>query len=88
MRILIGLVVALAACSGDEVDTICTKAMYDPCVTEHDCTSNNCQTFGEGDAAFQACTTSCNDTNPCPSGGTCDANGLCAPATANECKIE
>lgn len=86
MRILIALVVALAACSGDEVDRICTKAFYDPCVSEHDCDSNNCQTFGEGDAAFQACTMSCTDATGCPDGGVC-TDGLCAPPEPNSCEL-
>ncbi|MDB4959966.1 MAG: hypothetical protein JWO36_7535 [Myxococcales bacterium] len=97
MRIL-SLMVALGfvACSGSspaEVDAdprgpTCTKALYDLCSTEHDCTSAMCHPF----MAFQVCTQACDASTPCPAptgGGaaTCDATGICKPDAPNHCHL-
>ena len=92
MRILMMFALALGACAGDAPGPggtpNCTKAVYDVCVTEHDCTSNNCRTFAaEG---FQACTQACDMANPCPDQDgqavTCDM-GVCKPPMATDCKV-
>lgn len=89
---------ALAACSGDkpaDVDAnpagpMCTKAVYDLCSTEHDCTSGVCHYFmAEG---FMVCTQSCDANNPCPNdksgtAGTCNSMGICKPSAANMCHL-
>ena len=94
MRSLLILTV-LAACSGDkpaEIDAnpagpACTEASYDPCVTEHDCTSGVCRYFS--DSMIMVCTQSCDGSTPCPNDkngtpGTCDS-GLCKPSAPNHC---
>jgi hypothetical protein len=94
-----GVVVLAVACSGDAPGTpvdaggACTKALYDPCVTEHDCTSGVCQTFNAG-SGLEVCTQACSPTgSACPvdatgAAGTCDATLLqCRPAKANACTL-
>ena len=95
MRCL-AFVLVLAACSGDSppnVDAdsrgpLCTGAAYDPCATEHDCgtTAPMCHTFPS--LGFQVCTTICTaggGGTDCPTGGTCNAMGICVPTAANMC---
>ena len=94
--LLVASLVAFGACSGDkppEVDAglpACTKAAYDPCNTEHDCTSGMCHLFtGE----FQVCTQTCTmGGTPCPSdatgaAGQCNSMGICKPAAATACHL-
>lgn len=86
------LCLLLGACAGDEVDPSndCTKALYDSCATEHDCTSGNCRFFMGDD--FAACTQTCDASTPCPaapdgSAVECDANGICKPAEPTMCRL-
>lgn len=81
----------LAACGGSssspDANTQCTKALYDPCLTEHDCTSGNCHGFMGGPIV---CTMACTPTGPaCPmqngAAVDCDASGVCKPPAANAC---
>jgi len=95
--VALGLV-ALVGCSGDAPATTpdggnaCTKVLYDPCATEHDCTSGACHTFTpSAGSAIEVCTQSC-ATMACPAdstgaAGTCDAAMLCEPAKANACTL-
>jgi hypothetical protein len=93
MRFLMVFAFVLGGCSGDEPPAgtpACTKALYDTCATEHDCTTSNCYTFaGDG---FQACTQGCSTTMPCPMQGdqvvACDPSGVCKPAMATVCEIQ
>ncbi|HWU91365.1 MAG TPA: hypothetical protein VN253_29060 [Kofleriaceae bacterium] len=92
MRILMMLAVVLGACAGDAPGPSgkCTKALYDVCLTEHDCTSNDCRNFiGDG---FQVCTQGCNADNPCPAQNgrpvACDDMGICKPDAPTECTLE
>lgn len=92
MRSLVALLFLLGACAGDEVDPSndCTKALYDTCATEHDCTSGNCHFFMGDD--FAACTQTCDASTPCPDGpdgqpATCNMNGICKPAAPKECRL-
>lgn len=93
MRIAIGVLLLLAACAGDEVDEgngpVCSMALYETCLEEHNCASNVCHNFmGDG---FQVCTQACDAQNPCPDQDgqpvTCNNNGICKPAAATECRI-
>ncbi len=85
--------VVLGACSGDAppADTsACTKALYETCITEHDCTSGSCHNFaGDG---FQVCTQGCSATMPCPMQGTvavaCNAMGICKPPMETVCEVQ
>jgi hypothetical protein len=90
---LIMVLALLGACegSGTAVDAknVCTKALYDPCLTEHDCMSGNCHGFTGGPLV---CTTACTQGGPsCPTQNgaavDCDASGLCKPAAANACSL-
>jgi hypothetical protein len=84
MRILTLLILGVlsAACAGDEVDTVCTKALYDPCETEHDCMSGLCYNFN----TFQVCTQNCDPSGACPTGGVCE-NMICKPPEPRDCKV-
>ena len=90
MRSLL-LLSVLTACAGDPpagVD-MCTKATYDSCITEHDCTSGVCHSFN---GEFMICTQSCDTANPCPNDeagkpGTCNMMGICKPTVANSCEL-
>lgn len=97
MRSLV-LVLLLAACSGDTPKGVdadprgpaCTKAVYDLCSTEHDCTSGDCMPFGG--STQPVCTQTCSTAMPCPddatgAAGTCDAAGFCEPAHPNMCHL-
>ena len=90
MRSAALLVIAIAACSGDEpppAQNNCTGAVYDKCSDEHNCTGMNCRPFGP----IQVCTQICSDSAPCPNdemGNAVACNGgLCQPAAANDCKL-
>ena len=85
------LAVAIASvslsCAGDSPPASgkCTGAAYDPCNDEHDCDTNLCQNFmGDG---FQVCSQMCDAGNPCPSGGECNAMGICKPTAPNDCTL-
>lgn len=90
MRILMLLAVVLGACAGDAPDPTgkCTKSLYDVCLTEHDCDSNNCRNFmGDG---FQICTIGCDANTPCPADPMgrpveCNNMNVCKPQAATEC---
>ena len=94
MRISIALLALLvAACAGDAPpDSVrsCEGDVYDPCLQEHDCMSNNCRFFmADG---IQVCTTGCTagDDSTCPKTAddktaTCNMMGICKPPAANEC---
>ena len=92
LAIALALAPALAACAGDAPDDIerkCTKALYEPCITEHDCPMEACVTFAaEG---YQICTQSCDAARACPELGgkqvACNSSGLCAPEEPVDCKI-
>lgn len=99
MRSLLILTV-LAACSGDQpadVDAnpagpLCTMATYDPCTTEHDCTSGVCHYFMADN--YMICTQACTpgDNTTCPkdksgTNGTCNPMGICKPSAPNMCHL-
>jgi hypothetical protein len=99
MRTL-AFVVAMLGCTGSAPPTpvdgsggVCTKVLYDPCATEHDCTAGACHTFTTGGSAVEVCTQSCSSTAPCPNDstgapGTCTTDlMLCEPAKPNACTI-
>jgi len=76
------LALALAACAGGSPDPVvrhCTKSLYEFCVTEHDCESQNCVKFTVED--YQICTQGCDASTPCP-----DLNGTPATCSMNVCK--
>jgi hypothetical protein len=91
LALALALALGLGACAGDSPDPVernCTKSLYDFCITEHDCMSENCQAVGG--AAQKICTVGCDATNRCP-----DLNGepvactdnVCQPATPVECQV-
>jgi hypothetical protein len=83
----LALMLGQAACAGDspdDVERFCTKALYESCITEHDCVTppgaltSDCQPFGtEGS---RICTHGCDATNACP-----DLNGTPVPCINNVC---
>ena len=89
MRSLAFVILGLVACTGDTPpDHVnhCTKAIYDLCSSEHDCTSADCRLFN---GQFQVCSQACDTTTPCPVDstgvvGTCES-GHCKPSVANDC---
>lgn len=94
MRIALLLVLGLGACAGDEVDMgngpVCTHALYDNCLTEHDCMSGMCHYFMGDD--FNACTQGCSASNPCPADPNgqpvpCNNMGICKPTAATACRV-
>jgi len=81
-NLALALVLAAGACAGDAPGTItrkCTKSLYETCITEHDCTTNNCLEFAAD--GYQICTVGCDAANPCP-----DLNGEPATCVMNVCK--
>jgi hypothetical protein len=85
------LVLVLGACAGDSpdpVDRFCTKALYEFCITEHDCETEDCRPFAaEG---YMICTQICDAARPCPDlNGTQVActNGVCKPPEPVECQV-
>lgn len=97
MRSLL-LLTVLAACSGDQPADVdanpagpaCTKATYDLCSSEHDCTTGVCRYYMTEN--YMICTQGCDTSNPCPDDkngtpGTCDM-GVCKPAAGpNMCHL-
>jgi hypothetical protein len=93
--IYIGFVVAVSACTADapggQGTQACTKALYDPCNDEHDCTSGQCQGFTGGPTPV--CTQSCTPGGgtTCPDQGStavpCDTTSFCRPAAPNSCTL-
>jgi hypothetical protein len=77
---MMATLLAFAACTGDpppDNSNFCTGVTYDPCNDEHNCDNAMCQNFmGDG---FQVCTQTCDAATPCPTGGTCNAMGICKP---------
>jgi len=99
IKAVFSLVLVLAACGGDDGQqqatpdappaVACTKAVYDVCATNTDCTSQNCHLFN---GEFTVCTQTCDANNPCPVdstgvAGTCNARGICKPHAANNCHL-
>lgn len=92
LALALALASALAACAGGSPDPVvrrCTRAIYELCITEHDCTSQNCVNFmGEG---YQICTQGCDAANPCPDLGstpaTCNSMNICQPPEPVECEV-
>src|ERR1700689_434486 len=96
MRSLALVAWIFAACSGSTPVTVdalplCTMALYDPCNSEHDCTSDNCRPVGTN---LQVCTVACTDNSPCvgsaggPTGICSTTTGFCTPTAANACRIQ
>lgn len=100
MRSLL-LVLALggAACTGskppqpppaDASLPACTMALYDPCITEHGCSTGICKDFASD--GFMVCSTTCTPGNDAPcivaggQAGTCNMMGFCKPPAANMCQ--
>ena len=100
-KYVVALVLAVCACGGNEpVQTqpdatpgpMCTKAVYDVCATNADCTRNDCHFYN--DTNFSACTQPCTpmDDTTCPIDSTgnhakCVRIGICKPAAANNCHL-
>src|SRR5262245_48555813 len=94
MRISIPCLALLVAagCAGDPPPgsgRACSGDLYDACLQEHDCMSNNCRSF-QGDG-IQVCTQGCSASVPCPKTSDdktvmCDMEtGSCKPPAANAC---
>jgi hypothetical protein len=63
----------IAGCAGDappDTEHSCTGELYDSCLQEHECTSNNCRSFAAD--GIQVCTMTCQ-------------MGICKPPAANNC---
>ena len=100
MRILVAIVLAVAACGGtddpvipdaDPSAPLCTGVVYDNCIASTSCDSNNCKLFSQD--AIQVCTQACDAANPCPndasgSPGSCNNKGICKPSRGNACRPE
>ena len=97
----VGLALAALACStGDEnvvipdadpAAPLCTRAVYDNCNDNSDCSSSNCHQYD--DARIRVCTQECSDANPCPNDAAgnaakCNNMGICKPTVANACRPE
>jgi hypothetical protein len=87
----LALMLVLGACAGDApapVERPCTKSLYELCITEHDCDSNNCLEFAE--EGYLMCTVGCDAANPCPRLNDeevpCVSN-VCKPAAPIECIV-
>jgi len=86
------LALATSACAGDSPAPMtrkCTKSLYELCVTEHDCMSQNCRDFmGDG---YMICTQGCDANTPCPDLNgttvTCNAMNVCKPPEPIECEV-
>jgi len=71
---------------------MCTGAVYDLCMTNTQCMSNNCHFYMQSN--FSTCTTTCTpgDNTTCPvdstgAHGQCNNMGNCKPAAANNCHL-
>jgi hypothetical protein len=87
MRIAIVTLALVLSCAGDSPPPsgVCTGAIYEPCLEEHNCNAGLCQNFiAEG---FQVCSQTCDESTPCPSGGDC-VDSVCKPAAPVACEIE
>jgi hypothetical protein len=83
----------IAGCAGDappDIEHSCTGELYDSCLQEHECTSNNCRSFAAD--GIQVCTMTCTagDDSTCPKTAdgktvTCNQMGICKPPAANNC---
>ena len=91
--VLVACLIGLVGCAGDappDTPHSCTGELYDSCLQEHECTSNNCRSFAAD--GIQVCTMTCTagDDSTCPktSDGktvTCNMMGICKPPAANSC---
>ena len=101
-KFAIALVLAVTACGGNDgnmqtqpdapTGPACTKAVFDNCVNNTDCNSNNCHFYMQQNFSVctQACTPGDNTTCPVDSSGqhaTCNTMGICKPAAANNCHL-
>jgi hypothetical protein len=100
-KLALALVLAVCACGGNEpMQTqpdaapapMCTKALYDVCMTNADCMSGNCRfyTMGNFYACTQPCTVGMDTTCPLDSAGQqpkCNNEGLCRPTVPNNCHL-
>lgn len=100
-KFALALVLAVCACGGDDTNQgtpdappgpMCTKALYDLCMTNDDCMSGNCRFYNE--LNFSACTQSCtvgmDTTCPLDAAGQqpkCNNQGICRPTVANNCHL-
>jgi hypothetical protein len=98
MRILMMTLVVLVAgaCSGNtpaSIDSgrVCNGQLYDSCLQEHDCTSQNCRNFlNDG---FTVCTMTCTVGDDTSCGKTLDGRqaicdqGICKPPGPNDCVL-
>lgn len=90
-RFVLAALLAASCGGGDETppSTQCTKAVYDPCLTEHDCASGRCQNFAGG---LLVCTMTCTPNSAeCPAldgmAASCTADGVCQPPRARDCEL-
>jgi len=98
MRTLItSLLLLVGACAGNTPASVdsgraCSGALYDRCLSEHDCgaASSDCRNFMLD--GFQVCTKSCvvGDNASCGMtldgrAATCNMMGICKPPGANDC---
>lgn len=100
IKAALAFVFVVAACGGDDgssnntqIDAAgsaaaCTGAVYDVCIDNTHCDSQNCHFFRQSN--FTVCTQACDASNPCPSDasgnpGECNNMGICKPAVANNC---
>jgi len=91
-KLALAAVLALGACAGDSPDPVdrrCTKSLYEPCITEHDCMNEYCREFtAEG---YTICTQNCDANNPCPDLGdmkaTCTSENVCKPPVQIDCEV-
>jgi len=98
-KFALAILLAVSACGGDDTNQgtpdaapgpMCTKAVYDVCATNADCTSANCHFYMQSN--FSVCTQACSTANPCPTDSTgqpgeCNMMGICKPAAANNCHL-
>lgn len=93
MRIFaLAAAVSLAACTADAPSVkgphACTRALYDPCLDEHNCNSGVCGGF---DDLMPTCSQACTPGGePCPADQNgaavpCDEHNLCHPAMTTDC---
>jgi hypothetical protein len=97
-KLALVVVLGVAACGGDDSQQapdappgpMCTKALYDNCATNADCTSGNCHFYMQSN--FSVCTQACSASNPCPADSNgnpveCNMMGICKPTAANNCHL-
>ena len=98
-KVALAFLFVVAACGADDGDTqtmadaagsaaACTGAVYDICVDNADCMSQNCHFYGTSN--ITVCTQACDADNPCPNDSVgnpvaCNMKGNCKPTVANNC---